>query len=162
MKESEPITKYMATKLITFTPDVDIEAAIRIMLKNKISGAPVLSEEGNLVGMLSEKDCIRVIMEGPYRNQPGSTGTVGDFMSTDVTTIDKDKTIMDAAYVFTHEAFRRLPVVENGKLIGQISRRDILSAILNIRPQIHIVPDSWRGREPIVDPSKQGRYNKNA
>lgn len=155
-----PVTKFMATQLITFTPDMDIRDAMKTILKNKISGAPVLSHDGDLVGMLSEKDCIQLIVDGMYNEWPQGKGTVGDFMTHDLTTISASKTIIDAALVFTTTPIRRLPVVENGKLVGQISRRDILTAIVKIQPDIKIVPDSWRGREPVLEPSKRGRHNK--
>ncbi len=161
MDTNEPITKYMATKLITFKPDVDIRIAIATIVKNKISGAPVLNDKGDLIGMLSEKDCIRLIVEGIYNDQPGGTGTVGDFMSTELTTLNADKTILEAAYAFTNAAFRRFPVVDNGKLVGQISRRDILTAILKIHPMKKIIPDSWKGRVPVMEPSKTGYNTKN-
>ncbi len=162
MSGNEPITKFMATKLITFTPETEIWEAIRIIVKNKISGAPVVNAKGDLIGMLSEVDCIRVVMEGPYNNQPGGLGKVGDFMTRTVTTIDSKGTIMDAAYSFTHSAFHRFPVLENGRLVGQISRSDILQAISKLNPKIKVVPDSWKPRIPILRKSKQGRYTENA
>lgn len=161
MKETEPVTKYMATKLITFQADQDIWQAMKIILKNKISGGPVLDEDGDLIGMLSEKDCLHVLIDGPYNDEPQSSGTVGDFMSKTVTVISAEKTIVDAAYTFTTTPIRRLPVVDNGKVVGQISRRDILTAILKIKPKINIIPDSWRGREPMLHPSRRGFNTKN-
>ena len=160
MMQNVPVTKFMATKLITFTPDLDVREAMKTILKNKISGAPVLDAQDNLVGMLSEKDCIQLIVDGMYNTRPGGKGTVGEFMTRSLTTIDASKTIMDAALVFTSTPIRRLPVVQNGKLIGQISRRDILTAIVKIKPEVKIVPDSWRGREPALEPSKQGHHTE--
>jgi len=149
MHEPEPITRYMATKLITFTPDVDLRDAIKTIVKRKISGAPVVNKDGDLVGMLSEKDCINAIVEGPYNQGPGATGTVGDFMSTNVKTVEVDKNVLEIAYEFALSNYRRFPVVENGKLVGQVSRSDILRAILKMTPKIKHVPSSWIGREPM-------------
>ena len=148
MHDPEPITTYMATKLITFTPDIDIRDAIQVIVKKKISGAPVVNKNGDLIGMLSEKDCINSIIEGPYNREPGGKGTVGDFMSTNVKTVSVDTNVLDIAYEFALSQYRRFPVTENGKLVGQISRSDILRAILKMKPKIKHVPSSWKGREP--------------
>ena len=162
MSEYPSVTKFMATKLITFTPEMDIRAAIDTLIKKKISGAPVLNEKKEIVGMLSEVDCLRLLLEGPYNKEPSRKGTVGDFMTKITRTIDMDKTILDAAYEFVYAGYKRLPVIENGKLVGQISRSDILRAIQKIKPQIKHVPDSWKGREPSIADHKRSQYNENA
>ena len=145
-----PITKYMTTKLITFTPDIDIRDATRTLLKNNISGAPVVDKDGKLIGILSERDCILLILDGDYNQVPTGSGTVGDYMSTNLKTIDADKTVLDAAYEFVNTPYRRFPVLDDGVLVGQISRRDILKAIDNITPKKNIVPDSWKVRKPQI------------
>ena len=162
MKKVGSVQDFMAKKLITFTPDVDIRKAIETIVKKGISGAPVVNEEGELVGMLSEKDCIRTIVGGPYNQEPGGVGTVADFMSTNVATIPSTASVMDAAYEFAFTQYRRFPVVENGKLVGQISRHDILKAIVKLRPEIKHVPSSWGNRAPQVHPSKKSTYNQNS
>lgn len=156
------VTKFMATKLITFSPETDIRTAIDTMVKKKISGAPVLNEKKQLVGMISEVDCLHILLDGPYNKEPSKSGTVGELMSKSVRTISADKSILDAAYEFVNAGYKRLPVVENGQLVGQISRSDILRAIQKIKPQIKHVPDSWKGREPAIANHKRSQYNKNA
>lgn len=156
MTGNESITEFMATKLITFTPETDIWDAINTLVKSRISGAPVVDAKADLVGMLSEVDCIRVALEGPYSNQPGGLGKVGDFMSREVATIDVSACLLDAAYAFVHSHFHRFPVLDNGKLVGQISRSEILKAIAQIRPQINLVPDSWKPRVPVERHKRNG------
>ncbi len=156
------VTKYMATRLITFTPETDIRQAMDILIKKKITGAPVLDSNKQLVGMLSEVDCMKTLLEGPYNKEPSQKGTVGDFMSKSVKTISADKNILDAAYEFIHAGFKRLPVLDNGKLIGQISRSDILRAIQQIRPVIKHVPDSWNNRPPAMADHKKSRHSANS
>ncbi|MCB0688104.1 MAG: CBS domain-containing protein [Saprospiraceae bacterium] len=146
--KSTPVTKFMAKDLITFRPETDIREAIEIILKNKISGAPVVDDHRHLIGMLSESDCIKTILAGPYNNLPAGQGTVRDFMSTKVVTVDAAKTIVEVAYEFSNTQYRRFPVVDRGKLIGQISRSDILRAILKMKPEVTHIPSSWKGREP--------------
>ncbi len=162
MESYPPVTKYMARKLVTFTPETDMRKAIEVILKKKISGCPVVDEKKNLIGMLSEVDCLKIIVEGPYNKEPARIGTVGDFMSTDIKTISSDKTILDAAYLFVKQGLRRLPVLENGELVGQISRSDILRAIRKMTPSLKHVPDSWRPRVPSISKHKDSQYTENS
>jgi len=162
MDQYPSVTKFMATKLITFTPDTDIRTVIETMVKKKISGAPVLNEKKELVGMISEVDCLHILLDGPYNREPSKKGTVGELMSKSVRTISADKSILDAAYEFVNAGYKRLPVTEDGKLIGQISRSDILRAVQKIKPKIKHVPDSWKGRKPEIANHKRSQYNKNA
>ena len=117
----------MASDLVTFTPETNVLAAIRTLLEYKISGAPVVDDHGWIIGILSEYDCLKPDLESSYHNDMGTL--VKDCMSKEITTIDANASLMEAADLFINNEVRRLPVVENKKLIGQISRRDILRAI---------------------------------
>ena len=117
----------MTKKLITFQPDMRVLAAIESLLKHKISGAPVVNENGNLVGVLSEIDCMSTIIQDLYYSDSG--GSVEDFMSTEITTVNSEMGLVDLAEIFQKKHFRRLPVVDNGIMVGQVSRRDVLKAI---------------------------------
>lgn len=150
MKNQESVKDYMSTKLITFTPEVEIKEAIKTLLTNKISGAPVIDNTGKLVGMLSEKDCIRLLVDGPYNQIPTGDGLVKDYMSKRIKTLSHTSSIMDAAYEFVNCSYRRFPVLEGKKLVGQISRRDVLRAIDQRRPNVDHVPSSWKARVPAV------------
>jgi len=128
------VSDYMTKKLITFKPDDSLDDVIHLLIAHKISGGPVVNEKNELIGIISETDCIKHISESKYYNMPsGSDNTVAKKMITDVDTIDKDMNIFDAATKFINSKRRRFPVVENGKLIGQISQKDVLKAALNIR-----------------------------
>lgn len=124
------IKEFMAKQLITFQSDTPIETAMESFLENKISGAPVLDNQGNLVGVLSEKDCMRTLFESSYYNNLG--GFVKEYMSTDLKTINIHDTLSNVADEFIKSRFRRFPVMEGDKLVGQISRRDILRAIVKL------------------------------
>ena len=124
------IKDVMATKLITFSPETLIGSAIQSFLENKISGAPVVDEKGDLVGMLSEKDCLWTLLESSYYNN--LSGYVKDYMSTELTTINLYDSLSEVAQKFLDLRFRRFPVLKNGKLVGQISRRDVLKAVSNL------------------------------
>jgi len=131
----ENVTKYMirVSDLITFKPDQSIEEVIDIIIAKGISGAPVLDDARKLVGIISEKDCLRIIVDQAYHNLPSSSLKVSDYMTAKVKTVESNIDIVAAANEFLNSPVRRLPVVENGVLIGQISRRDILRASKNLK-----------------------------
>lgn len=126
------VADHMTRKLITFTPEQTLLEVMETFMKNKITGAPVVDEAGKLIGIISDSDCMKEISEGRYFNMPIGDMTVGKYMSTDVLTINGDANIFDAATMFYKTRHRRFPVVENGFLIGQISRKDIMLAALRI------------------------------
>ncbi len=121
------VDDYMARDLIVFGPGDDIHAAAQQLLDKRISGAPVVDRSGRLIGVLSKKDCFEVLYSTSYYQEWG--GRVEDYMSTEVTTIDSGTDIIKAADIFRDSAFRRFPIVKNGRMIGQISRADLLRAL---------------------------------
>ncbi|MDB4241592.1 CBS domain-containing protein [Polaribacter sp.] len=128
------VSDYMTKKLITFKPEDSLDHVIHLLIANKISGGPVINDQNELIGIISETDCIKDVSESKYYNMPSdSDNTVAKKMNSNVDTIDKDMNIFDAASKFINSKRRRFPVVENGKLIGQISQKDVLKAALNIR-----------------------------
>lgn len=130
----ESVAKYMARELITFRPDQPVVDAIDTMLTQRISGGPVLNEKDELIGMISEKDCLKIIVDRAYHNQPNQQNTVQDYMSKVVATIEIDKDILDVANMFLSTNYRRFPVVDsNGVLKGQVSRRDIMRAVRELK-----------------------------
>lgn len=120
----------MAANLVTLSPDMEILRAIHTLVEKRISGAPVVDAHGNLVGVLSEHDCMRVALNAGYHGQYG--GHVEDFMSRDVRTVEADASILQLAQRFIDDRYRRYPVVENNRLVGQISRHDVLRALENL------------------------------
>ena len=121
------VKDYMAKTLVTFKPDTDVLDAVHVLVSKRIAGAPVVDDEGNLLGMLSELDCLRVALQAGYHSQVG--GPVREYMSTGVETVDAEMSIVVLAQRFVDTSFRRYPVMERNRLIGQISRRDVLRAL---------------------------------
>ena len=121
------VKDFMSWPVVTLNPDMDILEAMEVLLEKRISGAPVLDKLGNLVGMLSEKDCMRVALDAGYHGQLG--GRVAEYMHPQVETVDADASIIDIASKFLHHQYRRYPVIQDNRLVGQISRRDVLKAL---------------------------------
>jgi CBS domain-containing protein len=132
---NETIEKYMVPvdNIVTFKPDQPIQDVIATIIEKKIAGAPVLDDDHRLVGMISEKDCLRLIVDQAYYNLPPETRKVSDYMTPKVQTLSPKTTVLEAAVEFINSPIRRFPVVENGMLIGQVSRRHILRAAQNFK-----------------------------
>jgi len=126
------VSDYMTTKLITFEPDQSILEVMEAFAKHHISGGPVVDDAGFLVGIVSEADCLKQISESRYFNQPILDKRVENYMSKDVETIPHDMSIFDAAERFLKNNRRRLPVMKNDIMVGQISRKDIVIAALKL------------------------------
>ena len=124
--KSVKVQDYMATRLITFHQNDNVVAAMSVLLENSISGAPVVDDAGNLVGILSEVDLMEIVIQDSYYDE--SMGIVADYMKTSVDTVSPDMDIYSLAERFQKEHRRRYPVVRNDRLVGQISRRDVLRA----------------------------------
>ncbi|GGK13671.1 CBS domain-containing protein [Yeosuana aromativorans] len=127
------VSDYMTRNLVTFKSNQPIEEVINAIIKYRISGGPVVNDKDELIGVISEGDCIKEISESRYHNMPMSNHTVENYMIKNVETIDGNMNIFDAANKFLEAKRRRFPIVENGKLIGQISQKDILKAALSIK-----------------------------
>ena len=132
-KGYEPVTNYMAKHLITFRPEDEIGDVISKLKDNQISGAPVLNDRNELVGIISEQDCLRVVLDSVYHNQPVSKHLVKNYMHKDIISVSVDADVVDVANMFLKHGFGRFPVVKDGILKGQVSKRDILKAALKIK-----------------------------
>jgi CBS domain-containing protein len=121
------VKDYMTRRLVTLEPDIEILHALHTLVDNDIAGAPVVDKDGALIGMLTEKDCMKVALNATYHSEYG--GIVADFMSKDVEVMSPDDNIVDAARRFLERRYHRYPVVDNNRLVGQISRRDVMRAL---------------------------------
>ncbi len=122
----------MTRRLITFHPDQPIREVVKILLSKSISGGPVIENEHQLVGMISELDCMRALAGTAYEGHyTARDRLVREEMSKEPLTIGPEDNIYTMAHMFETHLIRRLPVIENGQLIGQVSRRDVLRAIMS-------------------------------
>ena len=128
----------MTTHLVLFTVEQSIHEVMNSFIKNKISGGPVVDDRGKLIGVISEADCMKEVSDSRYFNMPILDKSVGHFMTKEVETLPASMTLFDAASRFHETSRRRFPVLDNNKLVGQISRKDIVIAAINLKSQ------SWR------------------
>lgn len=120
-------SEIMQRKLVTVRPDEEIETAVRLLIKKGYSGAPVVDAAGALQGVLSEYDCLHVLSEAIAEGWPG--GRVEHHMTTEIETVAPSEDALALSSRFSLGRRRRLLVVENGRLVGIITRRDLLKAL---------------------------------
>lgn len=133
VSSSLKVKDYMSTQLITFRSDQSIQEVVETLIKYKISGGPVVNDRNELVGIISEGDCLKQLSESRYYNMPLEHDKVEKRMAKNVETIDGNMDVFDAANKFLSSKLRRFPIVEHGKLVGQISQKDILKAALHLK-----------------------------
>lgn len=129
---NKPITvkDVMTTPVVTLNTDMDLTEASHSLVVNEISGAPVMDEHGELVGILTERDCFKATLNAGYHGE--LAGKVSEYMTCDVVTVTPDMSVLDLAGLFVKNNFRRYPVTSDNQLIGLISRRDVLDALLTL------------------------------
>ena len=119
----------MVTDVITVTTDTPIYEAMRLLAMKGISGLPVIDNNMNLTGIISEKDVLHILVDGDIKTKQ----TVSDYMNRKVASFSQDDDVLDICDFFIKSTFRRVPIVTDGKLAGIISRHDIIKLILKLR-----------------------------
>ena len=130
----------MVSDLVTLSPETDVLEAIDLLLEHHISGAPVVDDQGRLLGVLTELDCIRRLAEAASNGIPAQT--VGLCMSRDVATVRESTDLLTISDLFRNSRVRRLPLLRGDRLVGQITRRDLLQAFNTVLQQ---TPPTERG-----------------
>jgi CBS domain-containing protein len=127
---SVKIADYMTKWVVTLKPTDSVFDAMRTFLSHRISGAPVVDDLSRLVGTLSVTDLLVVLVQDSYYDEP--SGLVSDYMTSPVETVDWDSDIYTLAERFRTSHRRRFPVLQDGQLVGQISRRDLMRAAMEM------------------------------
>lgn len=121
---------FMTQKPLTFAPDMALLDAVHMLMERRASGAPVVDALGNLVGVLTERDYLKAVLSATYHRDSG--GCVDDHMTRDVQTVDAEESLMDVATRFVEAKYRSYPVMEGNRLVGVVSRHDVLEAIFEL------------------------------
>jgi len=112
----------MTKAVVSISPTATVQEAIRLLVSNKISGAPVIDERQQLVGIISEFQLMEVVFDPELKSRP-----VSEFMTKDLITVGENALLSDVVSLFVMHRIRRLPVVRDGRLVGLIARRDVLA-----------------------------------
>jgi len=130
MPSPNTVSACMSANLVTLQPDMDVMEAVKVLTERGIPGAPVVDELGNLVGLLTEKDCLDAVLKAAYYGDWG--GSVAEYMQTRVRTIEAGTPIVEAARLFIETTLRGFPVLDNNCIVGQLNRSDLLKALLRM------------------------------
>lgn len=118
---------YMTRELVTATPDTELTKVVRMLIDEDVSGLLVVDKDGKLVGILTERDCLAAATTSGYFDEWG--GPVANYMRSPVETVTPRENLIDIAIRMTQSSYRRFPVIDNDRLVGLISRRDVLRAL---------------------------------
>jgi len=121
------VRDYMTAEVLTVAPGAEITHVVQMLIEHDVSGVLVVDESGAVVGVLTERDCIAAAAAAGYYDEWG--GPAERYMSTPVETVGLDDNLVDVAVRMTNSRYRRFPVVEDGRLVGLLSRRDVLRAL---------------------------------
>ena len=132
MLQSVNVRDYMLPNPVKVHPEDNIMDAMKVITDHRISGVCVVDDDANLIGILSEMDCLQAILGAVYNNS--NTGVVREYMAKDnLVVAHPNEDIVDVAQDMLQKNKRRRPVVENGKLIGQITCRQLLIAVVKFK-----------------------------
>lgn len=115
----------MTTDIITVTPQMTVEEVVGTLLDNNISGVPVVDDDRNMVGIITEYQLLELVFTPDLKSSP-----VSKFMTRQLVSVSEEAELTEVATQFVLHRVRRLPVVSRGKLIGVISRRDLLRQLV--------------------------------
>lgn len=118
----------MTEDVVVVRPHATIDEAISQMIDNRVSGLPVVDADRNLVGVITEIDIIDLVYEGDL-----SSTLVGDHMTKDVSALDITSSLDEAANIFCNNSIRRIPIVCDGRLVGVLSRHDLIGFVRAVR-----------------------------
>lgn len=140
----------MTRRLVTLRPDMSVLSAMRTLVEHQVSGAPVLDGDNSLCGIVSELDCMRILVAGQFsQDSYEEEARVADIMTREVLTIAPDLDLFGVAQRFLKNRVRRLPVVREGRLLGMVSRRDVLAGVEKMRHAM---------RQQPKEPKAKGLY----
>lgn len=136
--DSMNVKEHMDRQPVMLTPLMSIATAVEKLLVNKKLGAPVVNFDGQLVGFLSQQDCLSVMLKSSYHCD--LTAIVKDCMRTEVLSVEPNSSILALAEQMLGPKPKVYPVVDNGKVVGTINRTNVLAAINTYMQQCYLTP----------------------
>ena len=127
-----PVKTIMTAEVITVSPQTPIHDALNMLTTNAISGMPVVDDAQKLVGILTEKDVLQILLNGKV----SPNAVVADYMSRDVVSFKEDDSAVAVCEFFVKNPMRRVPIVRDGRVVGIVSRRDIVSLIMEAKSKL--------------------------
>lgn len=133
MKELQNLTvrQFMRNTTASVKTNTSLTEAAKVLLKSELTGCPVVDDRGAVIGFISEQDFLKQLVAASYHGE--GEKTVGELMFREPLTVDPEDNVIDLAEQMTGPKPKIYPVVEDGKLIGEVTRHDILKAFLNAR-----------------------------
>ncbi|MGI9610437.1 MAG: CBS domain-containing protein [Acidimicrobiia bacterium] len=150
------VVDLMTTNVISATPDTPIKDAARLMFRHRVSGLPVVGDAGQVLGIITEADFLKLEVARAGDEEMSTVETVGQVMNTGVVTVHAGMAVAEAAQIMVVQDVKRLPVIaDDGKLVGIISRLDVVAVFT--RPD-EVIEDEIREdllrRVMFVDPDE--------
>ncbi|GGB51030.1 CBS domain-containing protein [Shewanella inventionis] len=136
--DSIKINDHMDRHPVLLTANMSLAIAVEQLLKSNKSGAPVVSASGELVGFLSQQDCLAVMLKSSYHCD--MTSTVSDCMKSPVLTVSPDESILELAEQMLGAKPKIYPVVNGGRVVGTINRTNVLKAMNTYMQQCYLSP----------------------
>ncbi len=133
INRDDPVEKIMSAALVTVDPDQDVLHAIRTMLDRTLQAVPVVDHRGNVVGVLADRDCMKVVFRSSYHQEWG--GPVREFMDAEAKSIEAGTPLVEIPEFVMKHPHALYPVVKNNRVIGQVTRRDIMKTLLEFEAQ---------------------------
>ncbi|MDJ0868673.1 MAG: CBS domain-containing protein [Myxococcota bacterium] len=128
IEDTDAVKRIMSASVVTFSPDDPILQAIETIVDRRLVGAPVVDDRGSVVGALTYRDCVEVVYRAAYHDE--WSGTVSEYMKRDVRVVDANRHIVELPELVAKAPYPLYPVVEEGRLVGQITPYDILKTLL--------------------------------
>lgn len=120
------VKDFMQRDFVKLRPDEDLYHAVQVLTHKEVPAAVVVDKKEKLVGILSETDCMRAVLDASYNERP--PGNVEQYMTKEMDTINVEATLLDTAAIFKNKTYRLYPVVDHGRLVGVVTRRRLLRA----------------------------------
>ncbi len=133
IEDTDAVKRIMSASVVRFSPDQEILSAIETIVDHGVVGGPVVDERGNVVGVLTHRECIDVVYRAAYYDS--WSGKVSDYMNPDVPVIDANRHIIELPEIIYKTPYPLYPVVEESRLVGQVTAPDVLKTLLRFAHQ---------------------------